>query len=160
MQEGRERLGVPTEPSGSGGRGPVVTGPAKVPGSRAPRPAGRSQGCRACGQEPRRVPVSPTRGVSTSDPDWELCPEAQMAGRSCPGRKLVLTQFCRKPEDREGEMKRRKFTLARFSHHLGAEASGQESTQVERRTITRYRHPSCSCEAPQPWRALHLKLRL
>lgn len=104
MQEGQEGAGVSTEPSESEGRGPmvVVMGPTKVPGNRAPRPAGHGQGCRACGQEPRRVPVSPTRGVSAGDSDWELCPEAQMAGRSCPGRSLVLTQFCRKPEDREG----------------------------------------------------------
>ena len=37
-------------------------------------------------------------------------------------------------------MKRRKFTLARFSHHLGAEASGLEGTQVERSAIILYRH--------------------
>lgn len=33
-------------------------------------------------------------------------------------------------------MKRRKFTLARFSHHVGAEASGLEGTQVERSSHT------------------------
>lgn len=90
---------MPTGPSGSEGRGPVVMGPAKVPGSRASRPAGGDQGFRACGQEPQRVTVSPTRGVVTQTGN---CPEAQVTGRPCPGRRLVLAQFCRKSEDREG----------------------------------------------------------
>ena len=80
----------------------MVIGPIKVPGSRASRPAGGSQGFGACGQEPRRVTVSLTRGVSAGDPNWERCPEAQVTGRSCPGRQLVLAQLSRKPEDREG----------------------------------------------------------
>lgn len=87
---GPRGLGCPQSPQGLKEED-LQTGPAKVPGSRAPRPAGHSQGLQSLwpgshGGSPRL----PNRGVSTSDPDWELCPEAQMAGRSCPGRRLVL----------------------------------------------------------------------